>query len=300
MTQHTKAFCFGLSALACIVATNGLADTTIFVSDSTNNKIEKFDSSGTDLGTFATTGLNAPTGLAFDSSGNLYVANHGNSTIVKFNSSGTVLATFGSGVLSGPEGLAFDSSGNLYVANPGNNNIQKFNSSGAVIGVFSTDPNNPWGLAFDSSGNLYTGDGNRIGKFNSSGVDLGAFSALPFGNGLAFDSSGNLYVTTGNSVAKLSSSGDVLATYTTGLNGPIGLAFDNRGNLYVANQGNSTIEEFDASGTDLGAFSTGSTTSLYIAITDSINAVPEPSTWQILVVGVAALLSGFRLRRRSS
>ena len=61
------------------------------------------------VSTFAT-GLNGPTGLAFDSSGNLYVANYDNgsgTTISKITPGGTV-STFATG-LNGSEGLAFDS-----------------------------------------------------------------------------------------------------------------------------------------------------------------------------------------------
>ncbi len=62
---------------------------TIYVSYSGDNTIRKFDSfTGADLGVFASTGLNQPQGLAFDSTGNLFVANYGNNTIMKFTSDG--------------------------------------------------------------------------------------------------------------------------------------------------------------------------------------------------------------------
>ena len=79
---------------------------TLFVSNSYSNTVEKFNSSG--VGTvFASSGLDYPTGLAFDSAGNLYVANwHGN-TIEKFNSSGVGTVFASSGLLDGPGFLAF-------------------------------------------------------------------------------------------------------------------------------------------------------------------------------------------------
>jgi DNA-binding beta-propeller fold protein YncE len=60
-----------------------------------NDTIEKFNSSGvgSTFAAYSTNGvgqyLQAPIGLAFDSSGNLYVANHFTASILEYNSSGT-------------------------------------------------------------------------------------------------------------------------------------------------------------------------------------------------------------------
>ena len=58
------------------------------------------------MGDFATTGLNAPAGLAFDRGGNLYVANRGDGTIRKFSRTGADLGYFATGMIT-PVGLAF-------------------------------------------------------------------------------------------------------------------------------------------------------------------------------------------------
>ena len=64
-----------------------------------NNTIVKYDTTGNvgatiqaTQATFASTNLNNPAGLAFDSSGNLYAANYGGNTISKFNSSGAYVS----------------------------------------------------------------------------------------------------------------------------------------------------------------------------------------------------------------
>lgn len=106
----------------------------LFVSD--NSAIEEFNSSGTgSVFATASSGLDLPSGLAFDASGNLYVANY-NDTILKFNTNG-VSSVFASSGLSNPEALAFDSSGNLYVGNQGDLDILKFNASG-IGSVFAS------------------------------------------------------------------------------------------------------------------------------------------------------------------
>jgi secreted PhoX family phosphatase len=120
MKAATKALNLGLVALVCFFFGTGFAHAdNLFVANADVNTIEEFNSSG--VGTaFVSSGLMNPTGLAFDSAGNLCVAT-GNA-IKKFNSSGvgTVWGNSGS-VLFDPNGLAFDNDGNLYVANDGNN-----------------------------------------------------------------------------------------------------------------------------------------------------------------------------------
>ena len=161
--------------------------------------------------------VNTPTGLAFDSSGNLYVTNQpnqGSGYIKKLSPTGADLGIFSSSGVSGPSGLAFDSNGNLYVANSSNNTIEKFSSTGTDLGVFaSSGLNNPVGLAFDANGNLYAsnyGDA-TIRKFDSAGngslfAHLGAYGFY----GIAFDSNGNLYVADlqDNSIRKFDSAGN--------------------------------------------------------------------------------------------
>ena len=100
-----------------------------------------------------------PSGLAFDSTGNLYASNYNTNTIERFTPSG-VGSLFASSGLDRPTGLAFDSAGNLYAANNGGGTIEKF-SIGGVGSVFvGSGLSNPGGLAFDSTGNLYVANEN--------------------------------------------------------------------------------------------------------------------------------------------
>jgi DNA-binding beta-propeller fold protein YncE len=83
-------------------------------------------------GTLATTipGFSNPTGVAVDSSNNLYVADTGNHQIEEFSSLGLLqqpLVIFNNGGnLHSPQGIAVDSSGNIYVADSGANEVFKF------------------------------------------------------------------------------------------------------------------------------------------------------------------------------
>jgi glucose/arabinose dehydrogenase len=116
-----------------------------------------------------------PTGLAFDSEGNLYFANYSSGTIAVLpQSSGSIFGeqvTAGSvstllGGLSSPCGIAFDSMGDLFVANLGTSSIGVLPAfSGEIYSypviwnsyssIISSGPNNPEGLALDWANDLY-------------------------------------------------------------------------------------------------------------------------------------------------
>lgn len=130
----------------------------VYVADTTNNTIRKITAAGvvtTLAGTSGVSGasdgagtaalFNQPTGLALDSSGNLYVADTGNSAIRRISTAGEVTTFAGlptiAGLLDGtgtaawfnqPKALALDSSGNLWVADTGNAAIRKVTSAGVV------------------------------------------------------------------------------------------------------------------------------------------------------------------------
>lgn len=88
---------------------------------------------------------NSPSGLAFDSSGNLYVGYQDPEDIWKFDSHGN--GSFFANADSNPLGLAFDSSGYLYVADEnGDGIIEKYDTNG-VESVFASGLVDPVGIA---------------------------------------------------------------------------------------------------------------------------------------------------------
>ena len=173
-----------LGALLALSTRSAQAASTLYGASWGDGAILQFTSSGVGS-VFASSGSQRPSGLAFDSAGNLYAAITDN-TVVQFTVGG-VGSVFASG-LSDPQGLAFDSAGNLYVGNFSSGTIMAF-TPGGVGSVFASGLSGPQGLAFDSAGNLYVGNGNNntIVEFTPGGVgSVFASTGLNYPWGLAF------------------------------------------------------------------------------------------------------------------
>lgn len=200
--------------------------------------------------------LNAPIGLVFDASGNLYISEANGNVIRKVNTSGVISTIAGTGTASStgdgssatsatldmPAGLVFDASGNLYISEVNGNRVRKINTSGVISTVAGTGVGSstgdggaatsatidaPLGLAFDATGNLYIAEAQRhkIRKVNTSG-DI------------------STYVGTGTA----GSTGDGgLATAAT-IKNPAGIVIDASGNLFIAESNGRFVRMVDASG----------------------------------------------------
>ncbi len=112
----------------CGVAVDSLGN--VYVADTDNNRIQKFNSTGIFITKWGSPGsgdgqFEHPRGVAVDSLGNVYVADSNNNRIQKFSSTGTFITKWGSpgsddGQLWVPVGVAVDSTDNVYVARSGN------------------------------------------------------------------------------------------------------------------------------------------------------------------------------------
>ncbi len=244
----------------------------IYVSDSTNQRIQKFSSTGEHL-------LTIPTGVTtgvvrVDPAGKIWVMDWYNTAIIKYDIDGTQMLTFGAygnanGEFENALDMDFDSAGNLYVLDGNLNRIQKFDTNGNYVSKFGTSGstngrfNNPSGLVIDINDNLYVTDtGNmRVQKFQLNGAYVSQFAVptMAYINYIAVDNTGNLYISdSGNyTIEKYDSTGALLMTISgsgtldvslgkfAGVNA---ITLDADGNIYIIDSANNRIQRFDPSG----------------------------------------------------
>jgi len=268
------------------------SDGSIYVADSRNNRIEKFDATGKFLTTWGTFGsldaktadpgkFNEPWGVAVGADGSVYVTDTWNHRVQKFDANGTFIkmwGIFGQGetpdAFWGPRAIVIDKQGHIYVSDTGNKRIVVFDANGTslnVIGTAGSDPgqfDEPVGLAVTDDGNVYVADtwNQRIQQFAYNATD-NTYSFVRqwtingwFGQSIdnkpfmAIDPKGRLYVTDpeGYRVLVFDQQGKFLTTWgdfgndnaTFGL--ASALAIDSTGKVLVTDAGNHRVMEFPA------------------------------------------------------
>ena len=243
----------------------------LIIADFSNQRVRKVTSGGViqtaagigiqgysgDGGPATSALLHLPTGVALDTTGNLFIADSGNFRIRKVATNGTISTIAGNGTrgysggggqagsaeLNGPAGLATDSAGNLFIADNFNQRVFKVTPGGVISTIagngtpgYSGDGgpattaqlNEPWGVAVDSAGNLFIADlvNNRIRKVTTDGV---------------------IHTVAGMGAAGYS--GDGGPATMAQLNYPVGVTVDSSGNLFIADSGNNRVRKVATGGT---------------------------------------------------
>ncbi|HEV2318825.1 MAG TPA: PEP-CTERM sorting domain-containing protein, partial [Verrucomicrobiae bacterium] len=291
----------GVCTGAAMLMVSDASAQNLFVGDYASNSILKF-SNGTES-VFAT-GLNYPTGLAFDSSGNLFEGDQFSGHIYEWAGTGSARTTFASG-LNQPGAMAFNATGDLFVIV--NGEVDEFSPTGVIMNTI-TGLSQASGLAFDGAGNLYISNinGGAAGKgfiteVTPKGVQSTFASGLNYPFGMAFNAAGDLFVANANgfnTVTEITPAG-AENLFASNLNGSGEIAFDQSGDMFVGdaglNNGLGDITEFSANGTRT-VFATG-IRPMSLAFQGETLPVPEPSVDCLAGLGFIAMGVMFACRR---
>ncbi|HXS98379.1 MAG TPA: SBBP repeat-containing protein [Candidatus Limnocylindrales bacterium] len=250
----------GGAATGTALAANAIAldsSGNLYVADIVSSRVLKVSASGTvttlagngattfsgDGGPGTKAALFSPSGVAADSSGNVYIADSSNNRVRKVDAGGTINTVAGSATpgfsgdggpatnaaLFSPIAVAVDNNGNLYIADSGNGRVRKVNAAG-TISTIASSLILPGGLAVDSGGNVYVAEIglNRIRKITAAGA---------------------ISTVAGNSTKGFSGDGGAATSAALNLSSAhAGLAVDSSGNLYIADTGNQRIRKVTPDG----------------------------------------------------
>jgi len=256
----------------------------VYVADSGNNRIERFDLTGGEPTQWGSRGsgpgqFSYPRGVAANAT-EVLVADDDNHRIEKFDVAGdfeTSVGSYGTGPeqFGFPYGVTLDAAGNAYVADDLNHRVVKLSPGLGFLGAwggFGSAPGQlafPRALASDPAGDTYVADtaNDRVQVFDSGGAYLRTIGASARGpgtfvapRGLAVDPAGRLLVadTDGNRIESFAQGGGALLSiwtraggYKPGFAEPSGIAIDPRGSVYVADTANARVTRLWGEGTFL-------------------------------------------------
>ena len=238
----------------------------LFVADSFNHRVQKFDEFGNHLLSFDDGGgMDRPDGIAVDYAGNIYVAERFDDEITVFDSAGNTILSFGSGTLDRPEGVDVGPSGRIYVADTNDGEVEVFDSGGNLLSTIGAATlNAPSDVAVDKSENIYVtdiGDGD-VKVFDSSGNLIRTFGGGTLDSPEGIDvHAGSVYIGDRviDSILVYDIFGNLDFTFNDGggLDRPEGVEVDYEGNIYVADSGNHEVLVFDSNGNKIRTIGSG-------------------------------------------
>jgi hypothetical protein len=283
----------GLATSALLHSPVGLAvdpSRDLYIADTANNRVQETAASSGDISTVAgsatgssgTSGdgglatsalLSSPSGVALDSSGDLYIADSANNRVQEvvttnhdvYTVAGSASGTAGysgdggpasSAFLHDPYGIALDAAGDLYIADSANNRLREVTSTSGPT-------------AQAAVGNVYTMAGSSGAGYAYDGSQATS-SELNYPQQVAIDAGGDVYIaddqnnrvqevaatthtqrgismTAGDSYTVAGSATGAQGNSSSLLHSPEGVAVDAAGDLFIADTDNSRVQEVAAS-----------------------------------------------------
>jgi len=219
----------------------------IYVADSGNDRIQKFDSRHRYIGEWGEHGLNDgqfchPSGISVDIDEDVYVTDY---LIQKFDSDGNFISKLY--IEFSRDGAMYHDLGDIEVDSSGNIYVLGVLNSGEEVGDKPAIDDIPW-ISFvhkcDSSGKLIT-------QWGAHGSEHKWFENAM---GIGIDSQDNIFVaeTNKNRIQVFDSDGKFITEFGSKGTGngqftwPVDVAIDKEGNVYVVDCGNCRIQKFKA------------------------------------------------------
>lgn len=260
---------------------NLLGSTDLYILDTGNNRLQKFDLDGNFLMLWGEKGngdgqFYYPAGLAVSSGNNyIYVADTINNRIQKFDINGNFIKIIGSNCLLNPNSISINFENGkefIYVADTGNNRIVKFDEDGNFIMILGKgnagnqdgEFNNPQGIAVynnfvsvsDTGNNRVQKmdlQGNFILKWGGYGNETGKFNCP---RDICVDNEGYVYVVDSQNyrIEKFTQAGEFILQWGRKgklegeFNEHFGIAVDEENFIYVADASNNRVQKFDKNG----------------------------------------------------
>ncbi|HEV8607084.1 MAG TPA: peptidyl-alpha-hydroxyglycine alpha-amidating lyase family protein [Tepidisphaeraceae bacterium] len=188
-------------------------------------------------------------GVAINSSGDIFIFHRGQRPIIAFDKSGKFLRTFGEGTKSA-HGLRCDPADNVWASDVVAHTVTQFSPDGKTLltlgekdapGEDEKHFNKPTDIAFAPNGDIFISDGygnSRVVKFDKTGKYLLAWGKKGTGDGE--------------------------------FNTPHAVRFDSKGNLFVGDRENDRIQVFDQTGKFLRTFGGFAPFGLFITPDDTL------------------------------
>jgi hypothetical protein len=257
-------------------------DGSVWITNPNPNSVLKFSPSGAMLSPaagYTGGGLNSPTSIAIDESGNAWITDF--NAVTELSNTGVALSP-SNGFLPGNvllgQTIAIDAAGNAWL--PYGDGVVNLSSAGSIIASTTNQPGagvGIGGIAVDENGDIWkslpyptTSGANGLiifSEFSSSGADVnpptfGQYSCGVFvgyeqqPEGVAIDAMGNIWITAAAGIQKEASSpiptcsgtGGGFSTAPEGQGGDI--AIDGDGNVWVVSEGQigNRLSEFSNAG----------------------------------------------------
>jgi hypothetical protein len=239
---------------------------SVYVADSSNYRIQKFDAGGQLLTMWGSRGagpgqFTTPHDVAVDAAGNVWVADYGNTRLQRFTTTGGIptdgKTTIITGLDSQPDTVAVDGTGNVFVTEFFANKVRRYDAAsnwgaGPIWGGTGTGAgqfNRPHGVAASPDGSVYVGDRDnyRVQRFDTSGKFLNGWGSNGTGPGqfrqavgAAVDLDCNAWIADSDAhrLQKFTPGGKLLATIPNLFS--VDVALGPTGDIYVLEGGGAT------------------------------------------------------------